>query len=373
MGKQLIVAAIGDVAFVRPPSADLHFGDAWTAADLRIANLEAPLTEGGIPAAKLIRLRSPSAAASWLADLKCDAVSLANNHIMDWGVPGLRATLRALDSAGVRRAGAGCDAAEAETPAVLEPDGWRVAFLSWACTVPPGFDARGGRGGLAAIRVRTSYAADPMLIDEQPGTPPWVHTEPVAEDVQRLRTVIAQAREKADVVILALHWGVPPQWQSPFQGPLAEYQVPLGRAAIDAGADLILGHHAHTVYGLEAVERSGGHGTGLICYSLGNYAFHPLGDRAALELDSPLRPYHAPERPENSETYLASFTFCRDASGVAGVVEACLEPAHLAENGEARKAEPEQARRIADRVARFSTSRGTRLDTEADGSLRWRL
>jgi Bacterial capsule synthesis protein PGA_cap len=81
------IAAVVDVALLRPPGADL-FRAGWDEADVRIANLEAPLTQGGIPAAKLIRLQSPPEAAAWLRDdLGCDVVSLANNHIMDWGTP----------------------------------------------------------------------------------------------------------------------------------------------------------------------------------------------------------------------------------------------------------------------------------------------
>src|SRR5688572_11460521 len=91
------LAAVGDLALLhRPGQGLLRAG--WDAADLRIANLEAPLTDGGVPAVKLIRLQSPPDAATWLReDLGCDLVSLANNHIMDWGVPGLDSTLEALD------------------------------------------------------------------------------------------------------------------------------------------------------------------------------------------------------------------------------------------------------------------------------------
>ena len=77
------------------PGSDL-FRSRLGRADLRIANLEAPLTTGGVPAAKLIRLQSPLEAAQWLRDdLACDVVSLANNHIMDWGLPGLESSVEA--------------------------------------------------------------------------------------------------------------------------------------------------------------------------------------------------------------------------------------------------------------------------------------
>src|SRR4051812_44070615 len=112
-GQGLTLAAVGDVVLHRPPRADL-FRAGWDDADLRIANLEAPLVEQGVPAPKLIRLKSPPVAAEWLADgLRCDIVSLANNHALDWGEPGLASTLSALDAAGVQHAGAGPNATEA--------------------------------------------------------------------------------------------------------------------------------------------------------------------------------------------------------------------------------------------------------------------
>jgi len=362
------IAAVGDVALLRRPGADL-FREGWDAADLRIANLEAPLTEGGVPAAKLIRLKSPLQAAEWLRDdLRCDVVSLANNHIMDWGEPGLRSTRAALDRAGIRHAGAGDSDVEAAAPQFLRVGGASVAFLSWACTVPPGFRANAQQAGLAAIRVRTSYAADPLLIDEQPGTPPWVHTEPWQEDVERLEATLASTRGAADLVILALHWGVPPQWQSNFQGPLAEYQEALAPRLVAAGADLVLGHHAHTVYGIQAFARPQA-SPGLVCFSLGNYIFHPLAERRGPPLDAPSRPYHAPERPENRDSFIGTFTIGHSGDRLA-VRQARLQPSVLNEAWEAASASPEAAIRIAQRLSAFSTWRQTATEVDA-GAVVW--
>jgi poly-gamma-glutamate capsule biosynthesis protein CapA/YwtB (metallophosphatase superfamily) len=362
------IAAVGDVALLHQPSPDLFRAD-WDAADLRIANLEAPLTEGGVPAAKLIRLQSPLKAADWLRDdLRCDVVSLANNHIMDWGEPGLRSTRAALDRAGIRYAGAGATDVEAGAPTIFEIQGGRVAFLSWACTVPPGFRANAEHPGLAAIRVRSAYAADPFLIDEQPGTPPWVHTEPWSDDVQRLEATLAAARNASDLVILALHWGVPPQWQSNFQGPLAEYQEALAPRLVAAGADLVLGHHAHTVYGVQAFARPEV-APGLVCFSLGNYIFHPLASRRGAPLDAPSRPYHAPERPENRDTFVGTFTIGPSGDRLA-VQHARLQPSVLNESWEASAAPADSARRIAERLSAFSAWRETPTRIDA-GAVVW--
>lgn len=355
----LTIAAVGDVALLHRPGSDL-FRTGWDEADLRIANLEAPLTTGGVPAPKLIRLQSPLEAAEWLRDdLACDVVSLANNHIMDWGQPGLESTLNALDRVGVQYAGAGLTDTEAGAPRLLQVNGSKIAFLSWACTVPVGFRANALAPGLAAVRVRTSYAADALLIDEQPGTPPWVHTEPWSDDVASLERALGAARQAADFVVLAVHWGVPPQWQSNFQGPLAEYQEALAPRLTAAGADLVLGHHAHTVYGVEAV------GGGLVCYSLGNYIFHPLASPRALPLDAPSRPYRAPERPENRDSFIATFTLAPAGDRLA-MQQARFAPAVLGEDWEAHAADATTASSIANRLHAFSSWRGT--PTVIDGS-----
>jgi poly-gamma-glutamate synthesis protein (capsule biosynthesis protein) len=323
-----------------------------------------------VPSPKLIRLQSPPAAADWLRDdLRCDLVSLANNHIMDWGAPGLDATLAALDRVGVAFAGAGRDSQLAAAPRLLEVKGHRVAFLSWAATVPLGFRARDAQPGLAAIRVRTSYAADPMLIDEQPGTPPWVHTEVWQEDVAALRGALQAARAAADFVVLAIHWGVPPQWLSNFQGPLAEYQEALAPHLVAAGADLVLGHHAHTVYGVQAFARDDA-SPGLVCFSLGNYIFHPLASRRGAPLEAPSRPYHAPERPENRDSFVGTFRIDRGPDGRLAVCEARFEPAVLDDTWEATPPPLTRRDHILDRLRAFSDWRGTPTTT-ADGALIW--
>lgn len=365
--SELVIAAVGDIAMLRKPSRALYL-EPWQNTDLRFANLEAPLTDGGIPAAKLIRMKAPTQSATWLREMRCDAVSLANNHIMDWGIPGLESTLASLDAAGVKHAGAAMTAEQAGKHIILNLNGHPVAFLSWSCTNPPGFTARGDRPGLAGLRIRTSFVADASM-EEQPGTPPWVHTEAVENDVEKLLGAIRVARAESEFVILAMHWGVPPQWQSRFQGPLAAYQSPLGKAIVDAGADLVLGCHAHTVYGIESVSRSTG-GSGLICYSLGNYIFHPLVDKLESNLDAPLVPYRSTLLNENSQTYVARFTLEKKPAKLS-LKQVELVPAFLDQNWETLEPTPVQGQAINERVAAFSQARGTVVEIK-DNVVTWK-
>jgi poly-gamma-glutamate synthesis protein (capsule biosynthesis protein) len=199
-------------------------------ADVTIANLEGTFTEHGAAASKLYTFRTPPRHARGLAEAGIDIVSLGNNHTMDYGREGLEDTLAALDGAGVRRAGAGLDEAAARRPAVLEAGGLRLAFLSYNAVLEATF-AGPGSPGVA----RASVAA--------------------------VRDDVAAARAAADLVIVALHAG-----SEYTDAPTAEQRA-LARAAIDAGAALVLGHHAHVLQGW---ERYGG---GLIVYGLGNFVF----------------------------------------------------------------------------------------------------
>jgi poly-gamma-glutamate synthesis protein (capsule biosynthesis protein) len=94
---------------------------------------------------------------------------------------------------------------------------------------------------------------------------PTVRSWARPHDQDRICRLIATTKEQAAMVIVAIHWGVPPHWLSPSQGLLATYQQPLAHALIDAGADVVWGHHAHVMHPIEIYQ---GHP---IFYSLGNF------------------------------------------------------------------------------------------------------
>ena len=104
------------------------------------------------------------------------------------------------------------------------------------------------------------------------------------EDVAQAQGVIRQARRDADVVVVVIHWGVPPAFLAPVQAPLADYQRPLARALVEAGADAIVVHHPHVVHGVELIDGKP------VFYSLGNFVFHRLGSQLVVERPSP--PYN---------------------------------------------------------------------------------
>lgn len=266
---------VGDVVVSglprRPTSAAGQPGESAFAllrsGDLTIGNLEAPLTESTDRAEKLVAMRTPPAGALELAEFGFDLVSLATNHAMDYGAEGMRDTVRALDAAGIAHAGFGESVSEASSARVVTVGDKTLAFFSFCSALPLGYNATTDRAGIGAIRVRQSFEFDNGFMEETPGTPPFVHSSAHEPDVQAAEIRIREAKEHNDFVAVAIHWGVPFPYLPDSQGPLAEYQQPLARRLIDAGADLIIGHHPHNVHPVEFYEH------GLIIYSTGNFLF----------------------------------------------------------------------------------------------------
>jgi hypothetical protein len=188
-------------------------------------------------------------------------VSLANNHMMDFGPDGLLQTIELLDSRNIIHCGAGRNLAEARKPAILERDGLRVAFLAYTSVFIPSFPASKDRPGVVAFRVESAYMPHPRA-PEQPGIPPIVLTFPNRDDLDGVLEDIRTAKARADIVVVSWHWGV-----SQGHRKRVPYQMEVGRACIDAGASLIVGHHPHALLGVEAYKK------GIICYSLGNFIF----------------------------------------------------------------------------------------------------
>ncbi len=269
------LAIVGDVVLTAPLS-DAGAADRALArlrqADLVFGNLEGPLTRGGAPADKLMVMRMEPERVADLQALGFRAMSVANNHALDYGSDAFLESLALLRAHGILPVGGGRDLDEAWAPAMVEVGGWRVAFLAAASTLPPGFAAAEGRPGIAPIRVTECYEAVPSLSLEQPGTSPFVHTRAWSEDVEAAQAAVRQARARADFLIVSIHWGVPPFYRAPHQGDLAEYQSPLGQALIDAGADLVVGHHPHSLQGIQIC-----HGRPIF-HSLGNFIFDFYAD-----------------------------------------------------------------------------------------------
>lgn len=215
--------------------------DLVSSVDIAFCNLENPASFVGTPypgKPSNVTFRAPPGALFGLKWAGFDAVSLANNHMNDYGPAAIRETLDYLDLLGIARAGAGIDEASARAPAVLETPGGRVAFLAYAeagwSVVPAGPDSPG------------VAPADPARL---------------AEDIAALRT-----GPRPDYIVVSVHWG------EELERHPRPAQRDFGRAAIVAGAHLVLGHHPHVLQSLERYR------DGLIAYSLGNFVFDMAAD-----------------------------------------------------------------------------------------------
>jgi poly-gamma-glutamate synthesis protein (capsule biosynthesis protein) len=186
---------------------------------------------------------------------KFDAVTMANNHSYDNGPDAMLDTRKLLNSRGIQVTGAGRDLNEARKPAIVERDGVKVGYLGYTSVGPTGSEAGPNKPGIASVRVKTSYET------RGPHQPVRILTSPDPSDLARLVEDIQLLRREVDVVVLAFHAGV-----IRLPRVISDYQVAVAHAAIDAGADLVVGHAPHLPKAIEMYKGKA------IFYSLGVFA-----------------------------------------------------------------------------------------------------
>lgn len=235
----------------RPEEVFAHVLPELKKADVRFGGLEASLSEKGSPlTGKIVMRHHPRMLAGYLAG-GFDALAFASNHCMDYGIEPFVETLALLERHGIRYSGAGRDIAQARTPAVVESGGTRVGFLTYLLELPLGWGAHPLKPGVAPIRQDALYG------------PPFVNEE----DLEAMAADIARTRPGVDVLVVSCHWGAS---QS---RTLTLPQRAVARAAVDAGADLILGTHPHILQGIEVYRGKP------IFYAVGNFVLdhdHPM-------------------------------------------------------------------------------------------------
>lgn len=257
-----VLLATGDLAMDRADYDESFVAtrDVLSAADITFGQLETSFASEGVrlPQARHAVLARPDGAAA-LARAGFDVISMAGNHVLDWGNAAFFETQRNLEAAGLKTVGAGADIAAARAPVFFTlGDGTRVAMLAYSSILPQGYWADERRPGCAPMRAFTVYE---QIEHDQPGTPPRIHSYPHREDLAAMEADIRAARAQADLVIVSLHWGI-----HFVRAAIADYQRDVARAAIAAGADAILGGHAHILKGCELIDGKP------VFYSLCNFA-----------------------------------------------------------------------------------------------------
>jgi hypothetical protein len=245
-GGPVTLAFAGDVHFEGSAGASLGGGRLGSAygvlrrADFAVVNLETAVTERGTAQPKEFTFRAPAAAIGVLKRAGVDAVTLANNHGMDYGRVGLSDTLAAARRYGMPLLGAGVDEGAAWTPLRRTIDGVRVSVI-------------------AATDVLDDFAISAWVA--RPGVPGLAS----AKDTERLVSAVRAERDKADVLAVFLHWG-----KETVYCPTAR-QRQLAQNLSDAGADIVVGSHAHVVEPHTRVGRT------VVDYGLGNFQFYARG------------------------------------------------------------------------------------------------
>ena len=237
-GDVMFEGAIGDGLNAEPWALLAGVQPLLVDADLAMVNLETAITQRGVPEPKEFTFRAPATALEALTAGGVDVVSLANNHGMDYGRDGLEDTLLAAEAAGLPLVGAGRNDEAAYAPFVTSVRGHRIAVL-----------------GATQVMDTALLSSWPAL----PDRPGLASGKPDHE--RKLLEAVAAARREADTVVVYLHWGVEreicPTWT----------QQDLAQRLADAGADVIVGGHAHRLQGAGMLDDS------VVAYGLGNFVF----------------------------------------------------------------------------------------------------
>ncbi len=254
--------------------------------------------------------------------------TMAHNHSYDGGPAAIEDTRDVLRAGGMLTTGAGMTLDEAREPAILERDGVRFGFLSYNCVGPRASWATSTKAGAAYVHVLTHYENEVA----GPGLPPTAtYTFMAADSLAAMQDDIERLREHVDVVTVSMHIGlvhVP-------GGKLADYERPLTKAAIDAGADVVVGHHAHALRGVEVYKgRPIYHGLGNFVTVSKPVASNPdalkweqMRYRLGLVSFEP-DPEYPTYRflPEAKNTMLASITVGKDGVHAAGFIPCWVNP-----------------------------------------------
>jgi poly-gamma-glutamate capsule biosynthesis protein CapA/YwtB (metallophosphatase superfamily) len=259
----------GDVNLMNVDDPAVPFArvrDEFRAADIVFSNLECCLYDP--PRGHAVEQEGFFAAPATgeaLRSAGIGAVGVANN--VNYGEAAISASIARLDKLGVRHCGAGANVATARAPVIVERDGIRYGFLQRSSVYwPTNHEAGANSTGIAVIRAHTAYQVPMHKMRSEippmnrPGIPPVIITWADPDYLRIFTEDIAALRNRADIVVASCHWGLHKE--------VLGYMREIGRAAIDAGADLVIGHGPHYSLAVEAYRGKA------IFYGLGSFSFH---------------------------------------------------------------------------------------------------
>lgn len=217
--------------------------DTLKEADLTFGNLEGPISARGKNQGSKYSFRADPRTIEGLSLSGFDILSVANNHIWDWGADALTDTLTLLRDNDIYPVGAGPNNEEANKPVFFSAGDTRLAFLAYTNLYPKSLEASNTRPGISSFNLENSQK----------------HIREIEE------------KNEADIIIVSFHWG------DEYKTASNQLQRKIARSLIDAGADLIIGHHPHVIQEIEQYKH------GWIAYSLGNFIFDQSFSKETME------------------------------------------------------------------------------------------
>jgi poly-gamma-glutamate synthesis protein (capsule biosynthesis protein) len=353
--KKRSLCILGDILIYDPLS---HENDKVKAllkdANIVLGNLETTFATNGFPAAKVFNLKADHSIVEEFIEMNMTAMSLANNHTMDFGFEGLFETIQVLNEHNIVHTGAGQCLSEAIRPAVLRLGDLKIAFLACSSHISGHSIAKEDRPGLVPLRVNVKVENLPRGHQESVGQIPKITTEADEEDLSTLLSIVENVRKEVDFIVASVHWN------SPVQMTLFDYQIDVAHRLIDGGVDLIMGHGPHLLQGVEA------YGGGYIFYSLGHFVFHPHQPAMAKKLamlpktNSLKRAIENPIKWRLNETAIGRVVF--EGSKVCGVEVIPI----MLRNGSPQLCDKESAMSILNYMIVVSKHLGTHIYIEGN-------
>jgi len=245
--NKIIIYAVGDIMLDRGVEYMVHkYGqgdyrfpflriiEQLKEADILFANLESQISDKGRKIGSINSFRAEPEAIEGLKFAGFDVLSVANNHSLDYGWEALSDSLKRIKSAGIKSLGAGSNEDEAFSLKIIEKNDTKIGFLTYCLIGSEKWRATKQTPGIAFI---------------------------TKNDISEIKKNIQEAKKKVDILIISSHLGIE------YQKEPSDFQKYLYRSFIEAGADLVLGHHPHVI------QSSVRYPPGWIVYSLGNFIF----------------------------------------------------------------------------------------------------
>ncbi len=259
--KKLSLLAVGDIIddTTQPDAPFDLVAPLFRSTDVVVGQGELPYTDRGVrtfPDLNFSSMPLDPKNVSALARVGFDVITIASNHTWDAGAPGIEDTIAGLKENGLAYCGAGMNLEEARKPVVIEREGTKFGFLAYNAAGPKNSWATKQKPGCAYVHAFAAYEEGSPTI----GGIPIVHTYADKPSLEAMLEDIRSLRPLCDVLVVTFHKGV-----GYIPARIADFEQEISYAAIDAGADLILSHHAHILKGIETYKGKA------IFHGLGNF------------------------------------------------------------------------------------------------------